>query len=757
MNGFGRWFRTGGALAVVALAPACGGGGTEPPPPPPPTVVQVVITSPTTAPAFGALGRTAQFRAEPRDASGNVVPGKTPSWSSTNTAVATVSPTGLVTAVGNGTTTISASVDGKTDSLGVTVSQVTAQVVVTPPTKSFGAKGSTTQLTAEARDSTSNAIAGKTFVWSSTDPTVATVNPATGLVTSVANGSTTVRASVDGQSGNASVTVAIVVNQVVVTPGSKAFGAAGRTQAFTAVANDSNGNAIAGKTFAWSSTNTAVVTVDASTGVATSVANGSAQIRATADAVIGSASVTVDIVLASIAVTPKPLPTFTRIGVTQALTVTAFDSANNPIANAGVTWTSRGTAVVTVNGSGVAMSVADGATYVVATATSDATIKDSSQVAVAAVANSVSITPPSVAFGAIGSTQQLAATVRDSGGTAIPGRTVTWGKSTNNGVANVSAAGAVTSVANGSETITATAAGPSGDIAADVPVTVAQVANTVTVSSPGTTLFYAGQTMQFSASATDSNNNSVSPTPSFTWASTLTGVATVNASTGLATAGSSNGTTSIQAMTGGVTGSKNLTVNRLVASVTVLSARGTTNDTITTFTGTLVYNGTARDSGGTAIAGTVFTWTSSNTLAATLSPSSGASTTASVAGQGTTTVTGTASGKSAVATLVTIMPTVLFGTQVQTIFTANCAVVGCHVLPNPTGNLNLTSNACTRIVNVTSSAGLRYVLPGDPNNSYLMLRITGQVPPQMPESRPPLSAADQRTIRTWIQQNAPCN
>jgi hypothetical protein len=79
---------------------------------------------------------------------------------------------------------------------------------------------------------------------------------------------------------------------VQLTPGSKAFTAVGDTQRFTATVRDAQGNVLAGEGVTWSSTNSTIVGVDGN-GLATAQALGSAQVRATAGGVTGSASVTV--------------------------------------------------------------------------------------------------------------------------------------------------------------------------------------------------------------------------------------------------------------------------------------------------------------------------------------------------------------------------------------------------------------------------------------------------------------------------------
>ncbi len=83
------------------------------------------------------------------------------------------------------------------------------------------------------------------------------------------------------------------VDNIQVTPSSPILFGLGATQQFQAVAKDADGTRVLGKTFTWSSSDTNVATIDASSGLATAVANGSTSITATTDGVSGTASLTV--------------------------------------------------------------------------------------------------------------------------------------------------------------------------------------------------------------------------------------------------------------------------------------------------------------------------------------------------------------------------------------------------------------------------------------------------------------------------------
>src|SRR3989454_809397 len=87
------------------------------------TVTTVPVASVTVSPpsASIATGATVQLAATTRDAGGNVLTGRVISWGSSNTTVATVSGSGLVTGVSAGAVTITATSEGKNGTAAVTV------------------------------------------------------------------------------------------------------------------------------------------------------------------------------------------------------------------------------------------------------------------------------------------------------------------------------------------------------------------------------------------------------------------------------------------------------------------------------------------------------------------------------------------------------------------------------------------------------------------------------------------------------------
>ena len=270
---------------------ACGDGATQPlptvPEPPRPTTVAV---APATV-RLPALGATEQLTAEVRDQNGNVMAGAAVSWASSAASVATVSASGLVTAVGNGEATITASAGEGEGSAVVRVAQSAASVEVSPSAAEVIAFGATVQLIAEAFDANGHSVAGEEFSWESDDPSVAAVD-ISGLVTAVGNGEATITASAGEGEGSAVVRVAQSAASVEVSPSAAEVIAFGATVQLIAEAFDANGHSVAGEEFSWESSDPSVATVDAS-GLVTAAAGGEATITASVGEAKGSAAIRV--------------------------------------------------------------------------------------------------------------------------------------------------------------------------------------------------------------------------------------------------------------------------------------------------------------------------------------------------------------------------------------------------------------------------------------------------------------------------------
>lgn len=97
----------------------------------------------------------------------------------------------------------------------------------------------------------------------------------------------------------------------------------------------------------------------------------------------------------------------------------------------------------------------------------------------------------------------------------------------------------------------------------------------------------------------------------------------------------------------------------------------------------------------------------------------------------------------------------------RSIFDGSCAVTGCHIGQSAFGSLDLSSadRAFENLVGVpaTLNPELSRVEPGDPDNSFLIIKLEGGarlVGSQMPLDRPPLGAAQIQLVRDWIAAGA---
>lgn len=133
------------SLLLLGLLAACGGGGGDSPTGPNPPPVQPTVASVTVTPGTAALvvPQTVQLTATVRDQQGNTM-STAVSWTTSSSAVASVSQTGLVTSVGTGTATITASAGGQSGSATVTVTvQPTSPYGPIVEKKDIGANGGT--------------------------------------------------------------------------------------------------------------------------------------------------------------------------------------------------------------------------------------------------------------------------------------------------------------------------------------------------------------------------------------------------------------------------------------------------------------------------------------------------------------------------------------------------------------------------------------------------------------------------------------
>lgn len=278
------------SFSLVIAGTGCGGGSSSDPPP----IKTLTSISVSPATATIAAGTTQQFTATATysdSSTANVT--STASWTSSNNSAATISISGLATAVAAGSTSVTASLSGMSGTAKLTVTAATktlTAVAVTPATPSITA-GATQQFTATATYSdNSTANVTSTATWTSSNKAAATISAA-GLATAVAAGSSTITASLIGVSGKATLTVTAAttktITSIAVTPATPSI-TLGATQQFTATATYSdNSTANVTSTATWTVANQDVATIN-SDGLATSVASGSTSVTGSLSGVSGT-------------------------------------------------------------------------------------------------------------------------------------------------------------------------------------------------------------------------------------------------------------------------------------------------------------------------------------------------------------------------------------------------------------------------------------------------------------------------------------
>jgi hypothetical protein len=356
----------------------------------PATLVSIAVT-----PANPSIikGATQQFTATGTfsDSSTQVLSNAV--WASATPGVATINATGLATAVGAGSSTISATVGGITGSTLLTVTPATlVSIAVTPANPSI-TKGATQQFTATGTFSDSSMQVLTNAVWASATPGVATIN-ATGLATGVGAGTSTISATVGSISGSTLLTVTpATLVSIAVTPANPSI-TKGATQQFTATGTFSDNSTQVLSNAVWASATPGVATINA-TGLATGVGAGSSTISATVGSITGSTLLTVTpATLVSIAVTPAN-PSITK-GATQQFTATGTFSDNSTQVLSNAVWASATPAVATINATGLATTVGTGTSTISATVGS---ITGSTLLTVnPAPAPAIQVNPTSISF-----------------------------------------------------------------------------------------------------------------------------------------------------------------------------------------------------------------------------------------------------------------------------------------------------------------------------------------------------------------------
>jgi trimeric autotransporter adhesin len=292
-------------------------------------------------------------------------------WTSSNTAVATVGAGGVATAISPGTANIGAAFGGTTESASLTVSSVTLKSIAVSPSTAVMAPASTLSYGATGTYSDgSTASITNAVTWSSSASNVVSIT-SFGLATGQSAGTATITA----QQGSVSNTAAVVVasstlSSIQVSPPSATVAEQTGTQ-FNAVgifADSSTQNLTGSVT--WTSSPASVATVSNASptkGLATGIAPGNATVTALFATLSGPASLTVtNATLTSITVTP-PTPTIALDDTEQFTATGNFSDGSTEDLTDQVTWTSSKVSVATMKADGLASTAGIGTTTITAT------------------------------------------------------------------------------------------------------------------------------------------------------------------------------------------------------------------------------------------------------------------------------------------------------------------------------------------------------------------------------------------------------
>ena len=205
-NALRRTLAAFGVLAIALLG-ACVDVPVQPSPtdPPPASVAVVQVLVPQTS---MHIGQSVQMTAILKDSVGTPLV-RPVVWESALANMATVSATGLVTAVDVGTVRITARSEGKSGFADLTVTPIPpapVHSVVIQPSIVLLNKNEEQPLTIEAKDQLGNVLEGRTALWTSSAPSVVTVN-SLGRVTAIREGQSTITVAVEGVTANAIVQV----------------------------------------------------------------------------------------------------------------------------------------------------------------------------------------------------------------------------------------------------------------------------------------------------------------------------------------------------------------------------------------------------------------------------------------------------------------------------------------------------------------------------------------------------------------------
>jgi hypothetical protein len=299
-------------------------------------------------------------------------------WSSSQTGVALVDKSGLVTGTGLGLSNITATSGSISGFTPVNVNSANVISIRIQPGNSSISNGTTEQLAALATfsdGSTLNVTTTAGVAWTSGDTNVATIGATNGFATSKTLGSTTIGVTFGSASDSTMLTVNNTTIQSISISPVNSLVAPGFTQKFTATGVFSDGSIQnISNIVTWASDNLPVAGISnnaASIGVATGVAQGVANISASFTTPGSSASASTQLkvsnaTLQSITVTPGA-STIPSAGILQFTATGNFSDGTTEPLSFVANWSSSQTSIATINNAGLATGLTSGSTNITAT------------------------------------------------------------------------------------------------------------------------------------------------------------------------------------------------------------------------------------------------------------------------------------------------------------------------------------------------------------------------------------------------------
>jgi uncharacterized protein YjdB len=383
-------------------------------------------------------------------------------WTAAPSSSASLSATGLLKAVAQGSVQVSAVFQSVTGNAAVTVTPPALVSIAVTPNQSDVPIGRTEQLAATGTY-TDGSTADITALASwNTNPSVFATISAAGVVSGVAVGNVQVSASYQGRVGQAAVTVPNLIF-ITVSPNPSSL-PKGTTEQLTATGLYSDGSKFDLTQLAqWgtSPTNTAAIN---GTGTLTGMAVGTAQITAQYQKVTGNASVTVaPPIVVSIAVTPGW--SSLAIGANEQLTATGtFSDGSTQNLTASAQWNSVDSTIASVGVHGSTLGNAAGTSTI--TASQGGVIGGAAVMVLPGPIASLQVIPNVASIGMGGSQQFLAIAHFKNGLTQDVTAGAAWSSLPSN-VVSLSG-GFAGALQPGSATVTASAAGATGSAAITV-------------------------------------------------------------------------------------------------------------------------------------------------------------------------------------------------------------------------------------------------------------------------------------------------